>query len=151
MAEFSILLEPWPLARQPRARQKPACSTNCMTCTAAAASMASALHCTAPHSTAPHGRMRHEMHLCTLSFHFLARFARVLVLTAAMDALLLAACAALPCGRWQSEAWRARHVREFRAGLEVGMQAACPDVMPSGGCRPGERRGSRCRYSKTIK
>ena len=52
--------------------------------------MVSELHrnCTAPHRTSVRTRMRHEMHLCTLSFHFLARFARVLVLTAGMDVLL---------------------------------------------------------------
>jgi len=111
MAASATLLEPWPLARQPRARQKPACSTNCVTLHAAVASMASALHCTAPHSTAPHGRMRHEMHLCTLSFHFLARFARVLVLTAAT--CVCCEFCFMSCGRWQSEAWRARSVWRF--------------------------------------
>ena len=89
---------PWPnfpfslsLGRSPdsHARDKSlhAAQTNCMTCTAAAASMASALHCTAPHSTAPHGRQRLGMHLCTLSFHFLARIARVLFILAAICAV----------------------------------------------------------------
>ena len=74
------------LGRSPdsHARDKSLHAHKSATVAARAASMASALHCTAPHSTAPHGRQRLEMHLCTLSVHFLARIARVLFLRAAM-------------------------------------------------------------------
>ena len=52
-AASATLLEPWPLARQPRARQKPACTQICHHCCKSCQhGQCTALHRTAQHRTA---------------------------------------------------------------------------------------------------
>ena len=148
MAASATLLEPWPLARQPRVRR------DLHDHQIAYAVHQSCQHddCTALHRTAQHSTARQTVPINTLlhTINSLPCSHRACAFSDRCNWPAAGRFHALRC-MWQSEAWRARRVRDFGAGLEVSMRACyvgralTPPPPSDGGGRPSDCRFQRSR------